>query len=54
MYELTYLRTDTVRASEELAQGHIASGFKPLDWKAFRNASHEVRDPGIKRVALLL
>ena len=46
MYELTYLRTDTVRASEELAQGHIASGFKPLDWKAFRNASHEVRDPG--------
>ena len=36
---------ETVRASEELAQGQMASGRSPLDWKALRNESHEVRDP---------
>ena len=40
-----YLRMETVRASEELAQGQMASGRSPLDWKALRNESHEVRDP---------
>ena len=37
MYSVSYLLTDTVRASEELAQVHIASGFKPFDWKALTN-----------------
>ena len=44
-YRHTYLRTDTVRASEELAHGQMASGFKPLFWKALRNESQEVKDP---------
>lgn len=40
-----YLRIATVSASEELAQGQITSGLKPLDWNTFRNASHEDIDP---------
>lgn len=32
-------------ASEELAQGQITSGLKPLDWNTFRKASHEDIDP---------
>ena len=40
-----YLLIETVRASEELAQGQMASGRKPLLWKALRNESQDVRDP---------
>jgi len=40
-----YLRIATVSASEELAQGQITSGLKPLDWNTFRNASQEDIDP---------
>lgn len=40
-----YLRIATVSASEELAQGQMTSGLKPLDWNTFRNASQEDIDP---------
>lgn len=40
-----YLLIETVNASEELAQGQMASGFNPLLWNKFRNASQEVKDP---------
>ena len=36
---------DMVAASVLQAQGQIASGFKPLLWKTFRNESHDVNDP---------
>lgn len=45
-----YLLIETVNASEELAHGHIASGFNPLLWNKFRNASQEVKDPVEKAV----
>lgn len=44
---------ETVRASDELAQGHIASGLKPLLWKALRNESQEVRDPEKKNTSIV-
>lgn len=40
-----YLLMATVRASGELAQGQITSGFSPLLWKTLRNASHDEMDP---------
>ena len=36
---------ETVRASGQLAQGQMASGFNPLSWKTFKNESHDVKDP---------
>lgn len=40
-----YLLIATVRASGELAQGHMTSGFKPLVWKTLRKASQDEIDP---------
>jgi hypothetical protein len=40
-----YLLMATVRASGELAQGQITSGFSPLLWKTLRKASHDEMDP---------
>lgn len=40
-----YLLKATVRASGELAQGHMTSDFRPLDWKTLRKASQEEMDP---------
>lgn len=40
-----YLLIATVRASGELAQGHMTSDFKPLDWKTLRKASQDEIDP---------
>lgn len=40
-----YLRMATVRASVELAQGQITSGFKPFVWKTLRKASQDEIDP---------
>lgn len=45
LWHIYYLLIETVNASEELAHGHIASGFNPLLWNKFRNASQEVKDP---------
>lgn len=41
-----YLRMATVSASGELAQGQMASGLRPRDWKTLRKASQEDMDPG--------
>lgn len=40
-----YLLKATVRASGELAQGHMTSDLRPLDWKTLRKASQEEMDP---------
>lgn len=41
-----YLLIATVRASGELAQGHMTSDLRPLDWKTLRKASQDEMDPG--------
>lgn len=41
----SYLRMATVRPSGEQAQGQMASGLRPLDWKTLRKASQEDIDP---------
>lgn len=40
-----YLLIATVRASGELAQGHMTSDLRPLDWKTLRKASQDEMDP---------
>ena len=48
------LRIETVSDSGHDAHGQIASGTKPLFWKALRNESQEVSDPGRKEMVLFL
>lgn len=42
---VVHLLIATVRASGELAQGQMTSGFKPLVWKTLRKASQDEIDP---------
>lgn len=44
-----HLLIATVRASGELAHGQMTSGFRPLLWNTFRNASHDEMDPERER-----
>lgn len=52
--KMSHLRIATVRASGEVAQGQITSGFRPWDWKTFRKASQDDTDPAGKQKTRVL